>query len=80
MDPYDSYYNIGYPSIAEQLSDGTFFMPQGEAIVTGTSSAVSGGFNALFEHYDSRFPSIFPAPGLLGFCRTPLTQLTLTRQ
>ena len=79
LDAFDSYYYLpAYPSVAEQLSDGTFFVPQGEAIVTGNSSRVSGGFNATFAHYDKSFASNRFA--LLSHCTTPLTQLTLTRR
>ena len=82
FESYDSYYYPNglnpYPSVAEQLPDETVFVPQGEAIVVGSADAVSGGFNATFEQYDKTFPS--SRSSLLGHCKTPLTQLTLTRR
>ena len=79
---YDSYYYPNglnpYPSVAEQLPDETVFVPQGEAIVVGSSNAVSGGFNATFQHFDKSFPS--SQSSILGNCATPMTQLTLTRR
>jgi hypothetical protein len=80
LDPFYSYYYpyygpTAYPNVAEQLSNGTFLVPEGRAIVVASAAGVSGGFNALFYNYGPGFPLNI---SILGYCSSSSAQLTLT--
>jgi hypothetical protein len=60
LEQYDYYYPYygpaSYPNVAEALPDGTFLVPQGTAVVTGTRAGLSGTITGSVDHWDSRFP------------------------
>ena len=79
LEPFfvDYYYYFGstYPSVAEQLSNGTYFVVQGSVVAAGSAAGVSGPLTGggLFN-WDSRWPNV---AFLVQSCTSPVT-LTLT--
>jgi hypothetical protein len=72
---YDYYGYYYYPSIAERLPNGNFFVPSGTVTTTTFATGMSGQFNAFLSQWDSRFPS----GSILNSCFGP-TRFTLTRR
>jgi len=62
-----------YPDFAEQLQGGTYLVPAGTAVMTGSRAGLSGVLAGDLEKYNSSFP----ADGLsLGLCSRPRFTLT----
>ena len=73
---YYSYYGpIGYPNVAERLSNGTFLVVDGLAVTTGSAAGLSGQMSGGFANFDSRFPT---SAFFLGGCFSSSLQFTLT--
>ena len=54
------YYYTGpndYPSVAEQLSDGTYLITTGTVFMLGSNAALSGQLSGGLTRYDSGFPT-----------------------
>jgi hypothetical protein len=74
---YYYYYGPVYPDIVEQLPDGTYLVPAGSAIVTGSPDRVSGDLDGVVSNYDSRFPN--RGTNVLSSCEGRY-RFTLTRR
>jgi hypothetical protein len=73
---YYYYYYVGqYPSIAERLSNGTFLVVDGEAVVTGTPAGLSGQLNGSMVNWGPQFPTIGV---FLKYCYSQSQQFRLT--
>lgn len=73
---YPYYGPVGYPNVAEQLSNGTFLVTQGTAVTLGSAAGLSGQMNGGLSI--SNWGSGFPTTALfLGNCFGSL-RFTLT--
>lgn len=72
-----------YPNVVERVSDGTFLVVNGTAVITGSRAGLSGDLQGFVSHYDSRWPDV---PGgrvggsALGTCYSTAHRFTLTRR
>jgi hypothetical protein len=75
---YYYYYYTGatdYPSIAEQLADGNFFVPSGIAVTTAAGGGLSGRLDGGMSRWGPGFPA---SVSWNGACFSPNLQFTLT--
>jgi carboxypeptidase family protein len=80
LESYYSYYYpyygaIGYPNVAERLSNGTFLVVDGRAVTTGSAAGLTGTMSGGLANYDPRFPN---QAFFLGGCFSSALQFTLT--
>ena len=71
------FYYVGYPSVAERLSDNTYLVPFGTAATSRTNGGVSGPMNGAIFNYDSSFPAWNST--ILGGCASGGFRVTLSR-
>jgi hypothetical protein len=74
---YPIYSDHAYPSVVEQLSDGTYLVPHARVLVSSTGSGLSGQTtNGSLLHWGKNFPSASAA--LVGGCLANTTTIQVT--
>jgi hypothetical protein len=73
---YGYFYGV-YPDIVERLSNGTYLVPFGTAVTTGSATRLSGDLSGGIENWDTRFPAT--SSRVIGSCYGRL-RFTLTRR